>query len=332
MQFGSIKLEKSEGSILAHSIKLENLNISKGTLLTENHIMDLRSKGVQSVVVARLENGDIEENKSAIIVSKAFSHNSLIFSKANTGRINIFSKHDGLLIYSVSSLISFNLIDEGIALALLTQNSFVKKKQLIGTLKVIPYSLPKKTILKFRRFENLIIVKPVKEKKFSLIQTSHENMKESFYKKTSIETKKRVENLSCFLLDDTICEHNEKELTSKISSIIKKDIDILLISCASAVSDRNDILPKSIMNLGGNIIHFGLPVDPGNLLILASLNNKLILGMPGCARSPSLNGLDLILRMLVTDIKIDKKIIASLGVGGLLKDTRLRPFPRSKIK
>ena len=332
MQFGSIKLEKSEGSILAHSIKLENLNISKGTLLTENHIMDLRSKGVQSVVVARLENGDIEENKSAIIVSKAFSHNSLIFSKANTGRINIFSKHDGLLIYSVSSLISFNLIDEGIALALLTQNSFVKKKQLIGTLKVIPYSLPKKTILQFRRFENLIIVKPVKEKKFSLVQTSHKNMKESFYKKTSIETKKRVENLSCFLLDDTICEHNEKELTSKISSIIKKDIDILLISCASAVSDRNDILPKSIMNLGGNIIHFGLPVDPGNLLILASLNNKLILGMPGCARSPSLNGLDLILRMLVTDIKIDKKIIASLGVGGLLKDTRLRPFPRSKIK
>ena len=332
MQFGSIKLEKSEGSILAHSIKLENLNISKGTLLTENHIMDLRSKGVQSVVVARLENGDIEENKSAIIVSKAFSHNSLIFSKANTGRINIFSKHDGLLIYSVSSLISFNLIDEGIALALLTQNSFVKKKQLIGTLKVIPYSLPKKTILKFRRFENLIIIKAVKEKKFSLIQTSHKNMKESLYKKTSIETKKRVENLSCFLLDDTICEHNEKELTSKISSIIKKDIDILLISCASAVSDRNDILPKSIMNLGGNIIHFGLPVDPGNLLILASLNNKLIVGMPGCARSPSLNGLDLILRMLVTDIKIDKKIIASLGVGGLLKDTRLRPFPRSKIK
>ena len=196
MQFGSIKLEKSEGSILAHSIKLENLNISKGTLLTENHIMDLRSKGVQSVVVARLENGDIEENKSAIIVSKAFSHNSLIFSKANTGRINIFSKHDGLLIYNVSSLIGFNLIDEGITLALLTQNSFVKKKQLIGTLKVIPYSLPKKTILKFRRFENLIIVKPVKEKKFSLIQTSHKNMKESLYKKTLVETKKRVENLS----------------------------------------------------------------------------------------------------------------------------------------
>ena len=54
--------------------------------------------------------------------------------------------------------------------------------------------------------------------------------------------------------------------------------------------------------------------------------------MPGCSRSPSLNGLDLILRMLAAEISINKQIIASLGVGGLLKDTRLRPFPRNKIK
>ena len=86
------------------------------------------------------------------------------------------------------------------------------------------------------------------------------------------------------------------------------------------------------MDLGGDIIHFGLPVDPGNLLILASLNNKFLVGMPGCSRSPSLNGLDLILRMLTAEININKQIIASLGVGGLLKDTRLRPFPRNKIK
>ena len=78
MQFGSVKLDKSEGSILAHSIKLENLNIRKGTILSEKHIIDLSNKGVKTVVVARLENGDIEENKSAIIISKAFTNNSLI--------------------------------------------------------------------------------------------------------------------------------------------------------------------------------------------------------------------------------------------------------------
>ena len=332
MQFGSVKLEKSEGSILAHSIKFGNLHIKKGTILEKKHILDLKNEGVQSVIVARLENGDIEENKSATIISETFSHNSLIFSKANTGRINIFSKYDGLLLYNISSIINFNLIDEGIALSLLPQNTFVKNKQLIGTLKVIPYSLSKRTILKFCGFENLIIIKSFKEKKFSLIQTSYSNMRQSFLMKTITETKKRVENLGCSLLNNIICRHNEKELASKIKTRISKDIDILLISCASAVSDRNDILPKSIVDLGGDIIHFGLPVDPGNLLILASLNNKFLVGMPGCARSPSLNGLDLILRMLVADINIDKQIIASLGVGGLLKDTKLRPFPRNKIK
>ena len=54
--------------------------------------------------------------------------------------------------------------------------------------------------------------------------------------------------------------------------------------------------------------------------------------MPGCARSPSLNGLDLILRMLVVDIKINKNLIALLGAGGLLKDTKFRPMPRNNLK
>ena len=332
MQFGSIKLDKAKGSILAHSIKLKNLNISKGTIITQEHLNELVKNNINSIVCAKLNNNDVEENIAATLISKSFSHKSLKFSKSKTGRINIFSKYDGLLNYSVNSLIKFNLVDEGIALALLAQNSLVKEKQLIGTLKIIPYSLTKIITSKFNILKQFIKVKPVKEKRFALIQTVFPKTKLSLLKKTSEETKSRVETLSGNLLDDTICQHSEDELIKKINLLIKKDIDILLISCASAVSDRNDILPKSIVSLGGKILHFGMPVDPGNLLILASLNKKFIIGMPGCARSASLNGLDLILRMLVVDIKINKNLIASLGAGGLLKDTKFRPMPRNKLK
>ena len=237
-----------------------------------------------------------------------------------------------MLNYSINSLIKFNLVDEGIALALLSQNSLVKEKQLIGTLKIIPYSLPRKITNKFNVLKQFIKVKPIKEKRFALIQTVFSKTKLSLVKKTLKETKSRVEVLRGNLLDDVICQHNEDELIKKINLFIKKNIDILLISCASAVSDRNDILPKSIVSLGGKILHFGMPVDPGNLLLLASLNKKFIIGMPGCARSPSLNGLDLILRILAVDIEINKNLIASLGAGGLLKDTKFRPMPRNNLK
>ena len=332
MQFGSIKLDKAKGSILAHSIKLKNLNIKKGTIITQEHINELVKNDINFIVCAKLSNNDIEENKAVIIISKSFSHKSLKFSKSKTGRINIFSKYNGLLNYSINSLIKFNLVDEGIALALLTQNSLVKEKQLIGTLKIIPYSLPRKITNKFNVLKQFIKVKPIKEKRFALIQTVFSKTKLSLVGKTLEETKSRVEVLRGNLLDDVICQHNEDELIKKINLLIKKDIDILLISCASAVSDRNDILPKSIVSLGGKILHFGMPVDPGNLLLLASLNKKFIIGMPGCARSPSLNGLDLILRILAVDIKINKNLIASLGAGGLLKDTKFRPMPRNNLK
>ena len=332
MQFGSFKLDKAKGLILAHSLKLENLNIRKGTIITQEHINELVKNNINSIVCARLSNNDIEENKAAIIISKSFSHKSLKFSKSKTGRINIFSNYNGLLNYSINSLMKFNLVDEGIALALLSQNSLVKEKQLIGTLKIIHYSLPRKITTQFNVLNQFIKVKPIKEKRFALIQTIFSKTKLSLVNKTLEETKSRVEVLKGNLLDDVICQHSEDELIKKINLLIKKDIDILLISCASAVSDRNDILPKSIVSLGGKILHFGMPVDPGNLLILASLNKKFIIGMPGCARSPSLNGLDLILRMLVVDIKINKNLIASLGAGGLLKDTKFRPMPRNKLK
>ena len=332
MQFGSFKLDKAKGLILAHSLKLENLNIRKGTIITQEHINELVKNNINSIVCARLSNNDIEENKAAIIISKSFSHKSLKFSKSKTGRINIFSKYNGLLNYSINSLMKFNLVDEGIALALLSQNSLVKEKQLIGTLKIIPYSLPRKITTQFNVLNQFIKVKPIKEKRFALIQTIFSKTKLSSVNKTLEETKSRVEVLKGNLLNDVICQHSEDELIKKINLLIKKDIDILLISCASAVSDRNDILPKSIVSLGGKILHFGMPVDPGNLLILASLNKKYIIGMPGCARSPSLNGLDLILRMLVVDIKINKDLIASLGAGGLLKDTKFRPMPRNNLK
>ena len=41
--------------------------------------------------------------------------------------------------------------------------------------------------------------------------------------------------------------------------------------------------------------HLGMPVDPGNLLLLGELDGKPVIGAPGCARSPKENGFDWVL-------------------------------------
>jgi molybdenum cofactor cytidylyltransferase len=102
--------------------------------------------------------------------------------------------------------------------------------------------------------------------------------------------------------------------------------DLLLVAGATATSDRRDVIPAAIREAGGEVLRVGMPVDPGNLLVLGRLGDALVLGLPGCARSPKRNGLDLVLELWAAGFGVDSARIAAMGVGGLL-DGGGRPVP-----
>jgi molybdenum cofactor cytidylyltransferase len=103
--------------------------------------------------------------------------------------------------------------------------------------------------------------------------------------------------------------------------------DILVIFGASAISDRRDILPTSIEK----VFHLGMPVDPGNLLMLGEHRTKPVIGAPGCARSPKENGFDFMLARLMAGENPRDIRPAQLGVGGLLTEIYARPAPRLEV-
>jgi molybdenum cofactor cytidylyltransferase len=53
-----------------------------------------------------------------------------------------------------------------------------------------------------------------------------------------------------------------------------------------------------------------------------------VIGLPGCARSPALNGADWVLERLACGLALTDDDIAAMGVGGLLKEIPIRPQPR----
>ena len=99
---------------------------------------------------------------------------------------------------------------------------------------------------------------------------------------------------------------------------------------ASAVVDRRDVGPSGIVRAGGEILHFGMPVDPGNLICLGRIGARPALVLPGCARSPKLNGIDFVLTRLFAGLPVGPSEIMNMGVGGLLKEIDTRPLPREK--
>ena len=104
--------------------------------------------------------------------------------------------------------------------------------------------------------------------------------------------------------------------------------EMVLILTGSATSDIADTAPAALVAAGGGVIHYGMPVDPGNLLFLGDLAGKPVIGLPGCARSPALNGADWVLERLICGISVSADDIMGWGVGGLLKEIPERGHPR----
>jgi molybdenum cofactor cytidylyltransferase len=165
-----------------------------------------------------------------------------------------------------------------------------------------------------------------------LVQTRLPGLKESILDKTRHVTEGRLAALGCHLVFEERCAHVTAELAALIRDALGHSIgiDILLIHGASAILDRRDVIPAAIAAAGGKIDHFGMPVDPGNLLLLGHIGERVVLGLPGCARSPKVNGFDWVLERLVAGLQVGPAEIMRMGSGGLLAEIPSRPLPRAE--
>ena len=334
MKFSEYHLDDALGAILAHSLRLPNKSLKKGTVLTDSDLSFLKEYGYEKIVCAKLEEGDLNEDVAAAELATLIAGSNLVKGNAFTGRCNLFSETSGLVIFNPLYLDRFNSVHESITLGTVAPFQNVSKGQMIATLKIIPFAIPSKLLRKIKAneedFENLLHVAPYAEKKVTLIQSRLPGTKETVLNSTLEATSLRLQSLRISDLNEARCNHDQKSLSELIIQAVKEEAELILISGASAVVDRRDVVPAAIEHAGGKIRHFGMPVDPGNLLLLGSINGIDVVGIPGCARSPKLNGFDWVLQRLLANIPVESVDIMRMGSGGLLKDIITRPLPRAK--
>ncbi len=102
-------------------------------------------------------------------------------------------------------------------------------------------------------------------------------------------------------------------LAASIEELLGLGAELVIVFGASAIADRRDVIPAAITAIGGAIEHFGMPVDPGNLLLIGSAGGVPVLGAPGCARSPVENGFDWVLMRLLAGIKVTRTDLTAHG-------------------
>jgi molybdenum cofactor cytidylyltransferase len=329
MKFGAIPLDEAEGAILAHSVRLDRLALKKGRRLSADDLAALRAAGAATVVAAKLEPADVDEDEAARLVATAVAGSNLRVGKAFTGRVNLHAEQAGMLIVDRERIDRLNLIDEAVTLGTLPEFASVPPGQMVATIKIIPFGAPRAAVERCLAIANeagaLVQIAPYRPLDVALIQTRLPGIKESVLDKTVAVTAERIAATGGRLISEARCAHEIAPLAERLRA---SGGDLVLIAGASAITDRRDVLPAAIEAAGGEVEHFGMPVDPGNLLLLAHLGDRPVLGLPGCARSPKLNGFDWVLERLAAGIPVTRQDIMGMGVGGLLTEISSRPQPR----
>ncbi len=330
MKFGEIALDEADGAILAHSIRLTGRALKKGRVLDGDDLEALRGAGYETVVAVRLEESDLDENQAASRVAEACAGANTTVDGAFTGRANIRAAATGVLVVERERVDALNAVDEAVTLSTIAPFEAVAPGRLIATVKIITFGVAAATVESCVADigAGIVGVEAFHRLRCGLVQTRLRGTKETVLDKTVATTAARLASLGLALDHEVRCAHEVAEVATALATLGDAKCDIALVLGASAIVDRRDVVPMAVERAGGAVEHFGMPVDPGNLMLLANRAAMRILGLPGSARSPRLHGFDWVLRRLAAGIAVSGDDLMAMGVGGLLKEIPSRPMPR----
>lgn len=330
MIFAEVPLDQAMGAILAHSVMQGEGRLRKGVVLGAAELALLAAAGVQRVTVARLEPGDVDEDSAATRLAQALVPDpetaALRLTTAFTGRVNLNAVGPGVVGLDAAAIHAMNRIDPSITLATLAPFARVEAGTLVGTVKIISYAVTQGALARACEVARAAIrVHPVVLPDAGLILTTVPGLPEKLAVKGRAAVEARLAALGMRLAGCEVVAHDEAALAGALGRIPGA---MVLILTGSATSDLFDTAPQALRRAGGQVARFGMPVDPGNLLFHGTLGLRPVIGLPGCARSPALNGADWVLERLACGLAVSDDDIAAMGVGGLLKEIPIRPQPR----
>ncbi|MCX7299663.1 MAG: molybdopterin-binding protein [Rhodobacterales bacterium] len=327
MKFGPVPLDQADGAILAHSVQTTVGPLKKGQRLGPAALAALRADGLTEVIVARLETRDLHEDAAATRIAAALvpdpAGQGLRVTQAATGRVNIHATGVGVVAVDVAAVNALNAVNPMITLATVAPWHRADAGAMVGTVKIISYAVPEADVARAEAVTGGgLTLRGPKYRTAALIETIHGRDPGT---KGRVALIGRLDRLGVTLAPRVVVPHEAAAIAAAIRAA---EAEVVFVLTASATSDPADVAPSGVRAAGGEVVQFGIPVDPGNLLFLGWLGAKPVIGLPGCARSPALNGADWVLERVICGVPVGPGDLAAMGVGGLLKEIATRPRPR----
>jgi molybdenum cofactor cytidylyltransferase len=333
VKFGPASPKEAIGGVTVHTLRQGSLVLKKGTTIGAAEVEALQRAGVNEIVVVRLEDGDVSEDVAAASIAQAVAGEGVNVERAFTGRANLFAAKAGVLVVDRAAVDCINNVDEAITFATLAAFKPVVEGEMIATVKLIPFGVEARLrdAAVAAAAGGTMRIAPYGIKKVGIVSTLLPGLAPKVVDKTLRVTAERLAPAGASIIAERRVPHDEDALANAIKELLGLGAELVIVFGASAIADRRDVIPAAIEHVGGAIEHFGMPVDPGNLLLIGNAGGVPVLGAPGCARSPVENGFDWVLMRLLAGLKVTRADLTGMGVGGLLMEIVTRPQPRIPV-
>ena len=331
MTFGAVPVRDAVGAVLAHTLRAGDRVLKKGRLLSAADVAALADSGHTAVVCARLDPGDLAEDAAATRIAAALGGAHTRIDPTRTGRTNLHAELDGIVVVDRAAIAAANAIDEAITVATVRAHEPVRAGDMVATVKIIPFGVAEAAVSEATESaRGAVLVRPWRGCRAGLVLTRFADTPPTILDRAVAAQRTRLARCGGELVGELRVAHDVAAVAGAIGRFIADGLDPILVLGASAIMDRRDVIPAALERAGGTVVRLGMPVDPGNLLLLGRLGAGTVIGVPGCARSLKPSGFDWVLERVCAGVAIAAGELADLGVGGLLDEISVRPSPRSE--
>lgn len=349
MRLETLPLDAAIGHILCHNLPDSNGRKAfvKGHTVRTGDLPFLREMGLSTVRVAVLEPDDIHEDEAARRLAAAVIGAGLVATKPHTGRVNVLvaeafgdeqrppeadagmTPYCGVLDVDAQALTAINDLD-GLTVATLHTHTPVRPRQAVATIKVIPFAVPAAALHEAaaigRAGQGVLRVRPLRLRRVGVVLVSSVAARRRIESGVYPAIEGRIQELGAAVVAVYYVELHEAAVAGAVSALRAAGVELIIVAGETSIVDVDDVTPQGIRRAGGRIEHYGAPVEPGNLLLLAYVDPGdatqpplPIMGAPGCVRSRSLNIVDMLLPRLMAGEIVGRRDIIALGHGGLLE-------------
>ena len=318
-----VKVQDAIGMTLCHDITamvdgFKGAAFKRGHVITQEDIPKLLDIGKQHVFIWEENAGEIHEEDAARRLSQMTTVDGAHYGSVSEGKIQLFADQDGMFRVDKALLASVNRIGD-ITITTLPDHYPVKAGDRLASMRIVPLVTEERQIAEAEALcadKQLYDLRPFKPLKVGIIITGSEIYHGRIKDKFERVARAKLAHYPAEILGVHVCDDELDMIVGAGRTLLAEGAELLIFSGGMSV-DPDDLTPSAIREMGAEIVSYGVPSQPGNMTLVAYLDQAALLGVPGAAISRPTTMFDVLLPQIFCGDPLTKDDLIRLGEGGL---------------